>query len=310
MKKVLALILSLLMIFSFSAVSFAADENELPFDNSDFYICGDYSLHYRTFMPKEEAKNQIMLLHGFGLSTASFEPLAQKYAANGYKVVLLDLPNFGYSSRETVDMKLLSREELVYSLMSFLGGKWILGGHSMGGGVAINVATAHSDAVSALVLFAPQTNSAPNPIMASFMKSAPVRAAFELVIRLASRSESIIEKMVAMSFSDDAFAKEYDCEKISAPLKRNGTGSGMAIMSSHTTSTDFAAFSMLNIPTVIVTAKNDKVASKDNLDKIISNAPLNTEFYTFENGGHMMMEYNSDLAFEATAKTLENALYA
>lgn len=306
MKKIFALILSLLMLFSFSTVSLAADENEKPFENSEFYSCGDYSIHYRTFLPESEPKEQIMLLHGFGLSTVSFEPLAEKYVANGYKVVVVDFPNFGYSSRETLDMNLLSREEIVYSLMSFLGGKWILGGHSMGGGVAINVATSHSDKVSALVLFAPQTNSKPNFVMASFMKSAPVRAAFELVIRLASRSSSVIEKMLDLSFSDETYAKNYDKEKISAPLKISGTGSGIAIMSSHVSSTDFAAFSMLDIPVLIVTAENDNVASKDNLEKIISNSPINTVFYSFQKGGHMMMEYDSDLAFEVTAEFIKN----
>ncbi len=308
MKKIIALILSLALVFSFSAFAFAAgDEETLPFDNSSFFTDADYNIHYRTFTPNGEIKNQIMLLHGFGLSTVSFEGIAGEYMNAGYKVVLVDLPNFGYSTRETLKMNLLDREEIVADLMKELGGKWIAGGHSMGGGVAANVAIENPDLVTGLVLFAPQTSVEPTPFMSKLMKSFFVRTMFELVIRLGSRIDAAIEMLVAYSFSDAGYAKNYDVSRISDPLKIKSTGSSIAIMSSHAKGTDYEAFGNLEIPIVIVTASNDLVASKESIDKLIDSSPKNLTVYNCEKGGHMMMEYNPLEAFNATIGTIENA---
>ena len=134
MKKIIAVLLAVLMAFSVSASALAADTEDTskPFENSEFFTSGDYTLHYRTYEPLVAVK-QVMLLHGFGLSTASFEGLAEEYVKKGFRVVLVDLPNFGYSSRENAKTNIVEREELVSALIDELGGKWVLGGHSMGG---------------------------------------------------------------------------------------------------------------------------------------------------------------------------------
>ena len=302
MKKVISVFLSVILVFSFSSAALAAeDETSLPFDNSSFFEVGDYTLHYRTYSAKtDNEKGQIMLLHGFGLSTASFESLAAEYAKNGFKVVTLDLPNFGYSSRETRKTSFLDREELVFALMENLGGKWILGGHSMGGGIAINVATEHPDLVSALFLFAPQSTAAIGKPLNQLVSSSLVTSMFESLISIGSRLPFVMRILVAQSFSDTEYAKEYDVSKIAAPLQIKGTGAGIAVMSSHAKATDLEAFSSLSIPVVIVTADNDKIASADNLDAILSAAPENTKTVTFAVGGHMMMEYSPEEVCEAT----------
>ena len=302
MKKVISVFLSVILVFSLSSVALAAeDETSLPFDNSSFFEVGDYTLHYRTYSAEtDNEKGQIMLLHGFGLSSASFEGLAAEYAKNGYKVVTLDLPNFGYSSRETKKTGLLDREELVFALMENLGGKWILGGHSMGGGIAINVASAYPDSVSALFLFAPQSTAAIGKPLNQIVSSSIVTAMFESLISVGSRIPCVMRMLVAMSFSDADYAKQYDVSKIAKPLQIKGTGRGIAVMSSHAKATDLEAFSALSIPVVIVTAQNDKIASADNLDAILSAAPENTKTVTFDVGGHMMMEYSPEAVCEAT----------
>ncbi len=308
MKKIIALLLSMLMMFSLCTVSFAASEEKmLPFENSAFFTDGDYEIHYRTYLPTGTVKNQIMLLHGFGLSTASFEGLAEEYVLSGYKVVLVDLPNFGYSSRETMKTELVDREQLVADLMKNLGGTWVIGGHSMGGGVASNVAIDNPELVTGLVLFAPQTSTEMPEGVAKIVRSAPVRAMFEFMIRLGSRVDLAIEALVAYSFSDVEYAKNYDISRISNPLKTKSTGSGLAIMASHARGTDLEAFGALEIPVIIVTSSNDLVASKQNLNALIDASSKNLTTYNFEEGGHMMMEYNPILAASVTLGTIESA---
>lgn len=302
MKKVLSVFLSLILVFSLSSFAFAAEaEPGQPFENSSFFETGDYTLHYRTYSAETDSeKGQIMLLHGFGLSTASFEGLAAAYAENGYKIVTVDLPNFGYSSRETKKTELLDREELVYALMESLGGKWILGGHSMGGGIAVNVAAEYPDTVSALFLFAPQSTAAIGKPLNQIVSSSIVTAMFESLISVGSRIPCVMRMLVAMSFSDTEYAKEYDVSKIAKPLQIKGTGRGIAVMASHAKATDLERFSALSVPVVIVTAQNDKIASADNLNAILAAAPEGTKAVSFAVGGHMMMEYSPEAVCEAT----------
>ena len=100
MKKAISLLLAVVMIFTLGVPAFA-ENRENPYDNSNFHTVGDYTVHYRTYLPEVKAKNQIMLIHGFCLSTASMEGIAEEYREAGYYVVTVDVPNFGYSSRET-----------------------------------------------------------------------------------------------------------------------------------------------------------------------------------------------------------------
>ena len=308
MKKLLSVLLAVLMAFSAVTFAFAADtsEAEKPFENSEFFTVGDYTLHYRTYEPLVAVK-QVMLLHGFGLSTASFEGLAEEYMKKGFRVVLVDLPNFGYSSRETATTELLEREELVSALIDELGGKWVLGGHSMGGGVAANIAIERQDAVTGLVLFAPQTSQTQSAFVAAIMKSALVRTVFDVIIKLGTKSDMIMRMLVEMSFSDAEYAENYDVSRISKPLQIDGTGAGMAIMTSHAQGTNIEKFGALKIPMVIVTTTNDQVADADNLNALINSGAERLEVVTFEEGGHMYMEYAPESACEATYKTILSA---
>lgn len=301
MKKLLSLILSVILVLALGTVSFAADRSK-PFDNSSFYSVGDYTLHYRVFEPEAVPEKQILLIHGFCLSTASLEGVAGEYVKEGYRVVLVDVPNFGYSSRETNKTQLLSREEVIGSLMENLGGKWIVGGHSMGGGIAINLATDYPETVTGLVLFAPQTSNEASGTSAEKASSPLMQFVYKLILKICLRFPFLVRMFVSASFDDSAYAKDYDLTIVTDPLSVSGTGAGITIMASHTRGTDFAKLKALSIPCVIITASNDKVAMEENLQMIIDNAPSDTVVYNFEKGGHMMMEYSPA---EVAVKTLE-----
>ncbi len=304
MKKLTAIILSLVLAFSLSSAALAADAAEKPFENSKFYTSGDYTIHYRVFEAEGKAKGQIFLLHGFCLSSVSLEGVAAEYAKAGYRTVVADTPNFGYSSRETGDMELIDRETVLYGLIKSLGGKWIVGGHSMGGGIAINLATDHPETFTGAILFAPQTSSEVSGVAAMLMRSGVMQTMYTLVLKIALMFPSIVRSLVEMSFSDADFAASYDLSRITDPFRIADSGKGVAIMASHTRGSDLEAFSKLEIPCVILTAKDDRVANADNLQAIIDNAPEGTVVVKDLEGGHMMMEYNPVLAAELTLNVI------
>lgn len=303
MKKLTAVLLAVLMVFSLTVTSFAANE-EKPFDNSKFYTEGDYTIHYRVFEPEGAVKGQIFLVHGFCLSTVSLEGVAAEYAKAGYRTVIADAPSFGYSSKETSDTELEDREVIFYGLLRELGGKWIVGGHSMGGGIAINLATDYPEITEGAILFAPQTSSEMSGVMATLMRSKIMQTMYSLVLKLALMFPSVVRSLVEMSFSDKDFAADYDLSRITAPFTLEGSGPAVAIMASHTRGSNLEAFSQLDIPCVILTAEDDRVANADNLQAIIDNAPEGTVVIDGLEGGHMMMEYNPVLAAELTLEVI------
>lgn len=292
MKKIVSLILVAVMLLSFGVSATAISIPEKPYDNSGFFDYKDYTLHYRVYDGDPADKKQVLLIHGFCLSTASLEGVAEEYMKAGYDVVTVDAPNFGYSSRETGKTNLLDREDVIHALMENIGGKWIVGGHSMGGGIAINIATDYSEDVTGLVLYAPQTNTQAKGLTAKLSKTCLMQTMMNVVLKLALRLPALVRLLVEMSFSDKDFAKDYDLKRITAPMSVDGTGAGISIMSSHTRDTDFEKLSTLDIPCAIFTASEDKVAMADNLQTIIDHAPKGTAVYNLEKGGHMMMEYN------------------
>lgn len=304
MKKTLSFILALIIAFTLTMPAFAAEDDK-PFENSCFYSVGDYTLHYRIYEPDFKAKNQIMLIHGFCLSTASLEGIAEEYMNAGYRVVTVDAPNFGYSSRETVETEKLDRETVIYSLVQHLGGKWIVGGHSMGGGIALNLACDYPEVFTGLVLFAPQSSKEVSGAAGFIASSSLMRSMYNIILKIALMIPGVVRSLVEMSFSDAEYAKKYDIRRISDPLSIKGTGAGIAIMSSHTRGNDFEAISKLTIPSVVITATDDRVASAENLQQIIDALGENATVYNCEKGGHMMMEYDAALVAKKTLPVIE-----
>lgn len=309
-KKILALFLSMILVFSLVGTTTAsAVSEELPFENSEYFEYEDYTLHYRVYEPDGEVVNQIMLIHGFCLSTVSFEDLALEYVSQGYRVVLVDMPNFGYSSRETTDTNLLDREFLVYNLMLELSGdKWIIGGHSMGGGIALNVATDYPEMISGLVLISPQTSNEASSFLSSIMTSWLVTSLMEVMVKFALSMPFVVDMLVSMSFSDSDYASDYDDSKITDPFEIEGTGTGLAIMTSHTRGTDFELCSEIDVPVVIINSSNDQIAMASNTQEILDSMP-NAITYEVDNGGHMVMEYDPAYTAELTLPAISTMTF-
>ena len=114
LHRALALLLSLALLLTLCVPVFALgsqrpDPNQ-PCEDSAFFDHESYHIHYRVF-PAENAKDQIFMIHGFALSSYCFVALAEELVKAGYTCVLADLPDFGYSTRETQDTVKLPREE-------------------------------------------------------------------------------------------------------------------------------------------------------------------------------------------------------
>ncbi len=105
----------------------------------------------------------ILLLHGFGASLQAWDDWTPALEKN-LRVLRIDIPGFGLSgpavNQDYSDAADVAR---VIALLDQLGVQQvIIAGHSMGGRIAWNLAAAHPERVSKLVLLAPDGFPDPN----------------------------------------------------------------------------------------------------------------------------------------------------
>lgn len=97
----------------------------------------------------------ILLVHGIGASSTSWEPVFDLLADRGAEVIAVDLPGHGRSSKERGDYSLGALACTLRDLLDHLGvERCVLVGHSLGGGVALQFTYQFPQRVERLVLVA------------------------------------------------------------------------------------------------------------------------------------------------------------
>ncbi len=288
-KKFLSVILCVVMLFAASMPAFAADDNTLPYENSKFFSYGDYELHYRVTEHEGFYKGRIMFVHGFGQSSYAWENMMSEMSGKGYDCYAVDLPNFGYSTRETADMQLVDREILIEKLMLSIAPEktWILAGHSMGGAVAINVA--ENLDVQQLMLFCAAPVADMPEFMSSITSSPLMSGMVNFVFKYLTKIDLLMRVVVYMASMNFEFTKNYDLEGVTAPLQLDGTGEGLCMLMQTMRPTDLDNASAIDCPVLIVNADKDMIIS-DSMKEQISNAFPSAEHYLVEGGGHICIE--------------------
>jgi pimeloyl-ACP methyl ester carboxylesterase len=303
-KKILkstALALVFAIVFSFAA--FAAAPAEKPFENSQFFTSGDYSIHYRIFDAQGEQKGRILFLHGFLVNTYSWENMTAEMTKAGYTCVLADLPNFGYSSRENAETTVIPREDLMISLMESMAplNTWYIAGHSMGGGVAMNIAIAHPE-IMGLLLYCPAPNTAFPPALKPIVTSKLMGAVYSAFFKFAAFAPKFIARLAVGYIAVDLpFGLKYDIAKVTDPLQIEGSGAGMTYMTANTTPTDMTALPNLQMPILLIEGEKDNTLPKSMIEETIAALPQAT-LYMVPGGGHMS---NENKAVELAAVTVD-----
>jgi pimeloyl-ACP methyl ester carboxylesterase len=135
----------------------------VPDANGRYADIGGRTVYSRVFPPAEDVafRGRILLVHGFGGSTASWNLAAPRLAADGWFVLAADVPGFGYSEKKridrTYDHEANARD--LWALAATVGedgpqGRdgWVLVGHSMGGGIVARMAARHPERTARVVL--------------------------------------------------------------------------------------------------------------------------------------------------------------
>lgn len=305
MKKLISIICVIaIALTAFSVFAFAADTNYKPYDNSQYFEYGDYDIHYRVIPAKGEQKGRIMMLHGFLCSTYAWRNMADILSAEGYECVLADLPNFGFSTRETEDMTIVDREILIAELMKSIApmDEWMIAGHSMGGGVAVNIAIQND--VESLLLYCPAPQSEFPAAMEGLITSKPMKFIMDAFLKYGTKADFVVKLVIYFATMDWDFAMNYDVSGVTDAVQYDGFGAGMCEMMYNVKATDLENASKIACPVLLCQASEDIILNASMKEQMNTAFP-NATTHTVEGGGHQCIENRADELCKVTLDFLQ-----
>lgn len=304
MKKILSILIAVVLVFSsVSILGYAADTPYKPYENSQYFEYGDYAIHYRISPAEGEMKGRILMIHGFLCNTYSWRNMADKLSKAGYECVMVDVPDFGYSTRETKDMEIIPREELIIALMESIAPteEWIVAGHSMGGGIAVNIATMKP--IKALMLYCPCAQTEFPAWAEKICTSSAMEALMNGFFKYGTRATLLVKLVIYAATNNWSFAMSYDVHGVTDAVQYDGFGAGMCEMMYNVLPTDLESAKNISCPVLLCQAEKDIILNYTQKAEMNETFPDATT-YTVKGGGHQCIEDRADELCNVTLEFL------
>lgn len=191
---------------------------EQPFPDSGFEVVDGTRLHYRARLDHNSLSSDnagqrplVVLLHGFGGSTFSWNTTLDALEAEDYPVIAIDLPPFGYSERRGSGAEWPT---LVAGLVDRLAPEhdrvWV--GHSMGASVAASVAATDPTRSQHLVIVAgwPERRNRRSRLRPGLIVAVPsIGRWVEVIAAYRMVDEDRIRSMLASAFGRAPSEEEF-----------------------------------------------------------------------------------------------------
>ena len=272
-----------------------------PFANSQYFAYGDYRLHYRIDPAKGAEKAKMFMLHGFGCDTTFYDELVEQYVAAGIKCVRVDLPDFGYSTREKKGINYVPQIEMLFALMDELDtdkSGWIIVGHSMGGSVTLQMANQDASRFNAIILNAPLLMANVPDFVGPIMLSKPMTKVLDAAFKFVSPYDWIWKLMTLLMTFNPIYSLNYDAKKFSTPYMVKDAGTGLCYMTSKTKVPDLKELHKITCPVQLVTGQCDLFVFPTKAKQLRNALPAGYDDHSMKLGGHCFLQDKS----KATAK--------
>jgi pimeloyl-ACP methyl ester carboxylesterase len=255
-----------------------------------FIAVGGASIHYLD----KGSGPAIILLHGLGGQMGHFAHSLLERLTGEFRVILIDRPGSGYSSRARgASARLSAQAETVAQFIGVLGlGRPLLVGHSLGGAVALALALDHPECVGGLALIAPLTHvpkSVPVAFRALEINSRILRwlVAWTVATPLSiCRGKAVLDAI----FSPDTVPPDF--------ATKGGGVLSLRPRSFYNTSTDMTAvntdltamverYASLKVPVSILFGTNDHILEHE-IHGVAMKSKISTLHLELVEGGHML----------------------
>ena len=229
----------------------------------------------------------ILLLHGFGASLQAWDDWAPALEKN-LRVLRIDIPGFGLSgpavNQDYSDAADVAR---VIAVMDQLGVQQVIvAGHSMGGRIAWNLAAAHPERVSKLVLLSPDGFPDPN---AKSDKTYEVPALLGL-LPYSLPQWALRMGGVAPAFADDSQLTPQMMQRYHDMMLAPGVRTALLERMRQTRNSDpVARLKSITVPTLLIWGEKDAFIPVSNAQDYL-NAMPQAKLVTLPGVGHVLHE--------------------
>jgi pimeloyl-ACP methyl ester carboxylesterase len=241
---------------------------ELAGPDDRFIAVDNLQLRYRTFGTPGAGKPNLVLIHGFGNSLQSFRLLAPLLADDFY-VVTVDLPGFGLSSKP-VDYEYYAANQsaTIGKFIRALGVEKgletaVIGGHSLGGQLALRVAVTEPE-INGLLLLNPGIISTGVPAITEYLPWP-----FQRLSAKQFGDRDFRESFLKTSFVDPSIVTDAMMDDLQLATRSEGYMAGStAMMNYYEAATEEALLPEVTVPTVIGWGQQDKNKSPAELQQL------------------------------------------
>ncbi|MFN4235574.1 MAG: alpha/beta fold hydrolase [Bacteroidia bacterium] len=282
----------------------------LPFPESRFIEIENVRFHYREWPSEtDDSKGNIFLIHGFSASTFCWRNNVKAFSQAGYNVVAVDIPPFGFSDREAnINHSTTNRCRLLWMLADSLKkDKWIIGGHSMGGGIATVMAATNPEKTEKLILIdgvALSVKKSKTSILQYVLRFQPIHRWAEVIGKNFFYNDKKFKELLTSAYTqipDSVAVAGYK-----QPFMYKGLASGIFKTSAYSNEITDVNMSILDkIPTLIFWGEKDNWVPL-NSGQAYKKAHPHAQLEIIEGAGHCPMETHSEIFNKKTIEFLNS----
>ena len=222
----------------------------------------------------------LLLLHAFPLNGKMFEPQLEALSADR-RVILPDLPGFGYSPRTPAQPDMGYYAGCVLGLLDRLEiSRVVLGGVSMGGYVAFECMRSFPERVSGLIL----ANTRPDP------DSEEIRSTRkEMALRVAGEGIGVLPDLQMERLLSPTTREKNGglVEKVRAIILENTPDGAVAALGAMRERPDSAAtLAEISVPTLVIGGEYDSISSPEVMGEMAGRI-RDSRHVTLPNVGHL-----------------------
>lgn len=311
-KIFLAIVIFLVVVYLVNLVliksSYMDIESLRDGDSKFVSVCG-INIHYKIY---GNGVTTLLLIHGFGASTYSFNEVSEMFSKN-YRVIALDLPGFGLTERvsnSTCNVDPYSREGQVEIVKSFIDTLKLenvyLIGHSMGGTVATIFAIKYPNLIKGLILEDPAIfEQGGSPKVIVYLLKNPVGRIFFTMI--AYPMVLSLQSLIKKAFYDKSKVTPEKINEYKKSLRVKNWDYGLYRIVIADNQVDFVdRIPQIKLRILIINGENDTIVKPEDSEKL-SSMITNSKFVLIEDCGHIPHEEKPEVFVHAVRDFIEKS---